>query len=192
MPLSLLFCPSSFVAPPLPPQRLSLSSCVCSQPTQGKAAAFRGLWLYGSHSSCAHAPGLACHFHPHFDCPEDVELNERDFEAHPRDVIPDEFAHRGAFWWYAHVTHFLLEENLEFRLKLSAAKAALGFQRPIIGVHVRNGDYCSFENDEGGLCLMYRHCICDGFEPYLERIRKMQVRKSPSVISSLKEEPQCY
>jgi len=22
---------------------------------------------------------------------------------------------------------------------------------------------------------MYRHCICDGFEPYLERIRKMQV-----------------
>jgi len=49
----------------------------------------------------AHAPGLACHFHPHFDCPEDVELNERDFEAHPRDVIPDEFAPRGAFWWYA-------------------------------------------------------------------------------------------
>ena len=25
--------------------------------TQGKAAAFRGLWLYGSHSACAHAPG---------------------------------------------------------------------------------------------------------------------------------------
>ena len=99
------------------------------------------------------------------------------------------------------MTHFLLEENLEFRLKLAAAKAALGFQvcqkrpikcrkrpisvkmqlaaakaalgfqvgmclvpltatmclvqltsarlqRPIIGVHVRNGEYCSFENDQ--------------------------------------------
>ncbi len=109
-------------------------------------------------------------------------MPERDFEAHPRDVIPGEFAHRGAFWWYAHVTHFLLEENLEFRLKLAAAKAALGFQRPIIGVHVRNGDYCSFENDQGGLCLMYRHCICDGFEPYLERIRKIQAQYNISTV----------
>lgn len=30
-----------------------------------------------------------------------------------------------------------LQENADFRVKLSAAKAALGFQRPIIGVHVR-------------------------------------------------------
>jgi len=38
--------------------------------TQGKAAAFRGLWMYGAHAACAHAPGVACHFHPHFNCPE--------------------------------------------------------------------------------------------------------------------------
>jgi len=49
-------------------------------------------------------------------------------------------------------------------------------------VHVRNGDYCSFENDDGGLCLMYRHCLCDGFEPYLERIRRMKERYGISTV----------
>jgi hypothetical protein len=33
------------------------------------------------------------------------------------------------------------------------------------------------ENNGGGLCLMYKHCLCDGFEPYLARIREMKVRR---------------
>jgi len=69
-----------------------------------------------------------------------VELEERDFESHPKDVIPHEFADRGAFWWYAHVTHFLLQENAEFRLKLSAAKAALGVCVGESGVAGRGGE----------------------------------------------------
>ena len=166
--------------------------------------------MYGAHAACQHAPGVRCHFLSHFDCGEEEDLEEADFEAHPRDVIPQGFVGRGSFWWYAHVTHFLLQvrcafdllrlvstanpyrqpptadhqphphqqlasagsccftrhlharlqvvpigrpasgrasrdspdfafvqENSDFRLKLSAAKAALGFQRPIIGVHVR-------------------------------------------------------
>ena len=56
------------------------------------------------------------------------------------------------------------------------------FVGPVIGVHVRNGDYCSFENDNGGLCLMYRHCICDGFVPYLDRIRAMRDRYDISTV----------
>jgi hypothetical protein len=35
-------------------------------------------------------------------------------------------------------------------------EGAARFRGPVIGVHVRNGDYCSFENENGGLCLMYR------------------------------------
>ena len=70
---------------------------------------------------------MPCHFVSHFICPHDVKLEEEDFESHPKDVIPHDFAERGAFWWYAHVTHFLLQENTDFRLKITAAKAALGY-----------------------------------------------------------------
>ena len=92
------------------------------------------------------------------------------------------FAARGAFLWYAHVTQFLMDANLEMRLKVAAAKARFGWLWPVIGVHVRNGDYCSFENEHGGHCLMYRHCICDGFEPYLARIRQMQALYNISTV----------
>ena len=37
------------------------------------------------------------------------ELEEADFESHPTPVIPDEFVDCGSFWWYAHVTYFLLQ-----------------------------------------------------------------------------------
>ena len=75
-----------------------------------------------------------------------------------------------------------MDANLEMRLKVAAAKARLGWLGPVIGVHVRNGDYCSFENEHGGHCLMYRHCICDGFEPYLARIRLLQARYNISTV----------
>ena len=76
-------------------------------------------------------------------------------------------------WWGGwQVAGFLLRPNRAFERQLAAARAALGFERPAVGVHVRNGDYCSFQNDAGGggggggggHCLMYRHCVCHGFQ----------------------------
>jgi hypothetical protein len=72
--------------------------------------------MYGAHAACQHAPGVRCHFLSHFDCGEEEDLEEADFEAHPKDVIPAAFVGRGSFWWYAHVTHFLLQVSCAFDL----------------------------------------------------------------------------
>ncbi len=47
---------------------------------------------------------------------------------------------------------FLLQPNADFARRLSTTRAALGFEGPVVGVHVRNGDYCSFKASglEGG------------------------------------------
>ena len=78
----------------------------------GRGAAFGGEWSYGLHAGCADAPGVACHFDPHFPgCgpgtgPGEVPAGEfealpaPDFEAHPAAVVPAEYAGRGVFWWY--------------------------------------------------------------------------------------------
>lgn len=93
----------------------------------------RRLWMYGTHAGCRHAPGVACHFQSHFDCDEKVELDEEDFEAHPADVIPQQFAGRGSFWWYAHVTHFLLQVRCWWRpFFLSPREASAAADRRLL------------------------------------------------------------
>ena len=59
----------------------------------------------------------------------------------------------------------------------------------MIGVHVRNGDYCTHQDAGGGLCLMYKHCLCDGFEPYLERIREMKERYGATAVFLATQDP---
>jgi len=158
--------------------------------SHGRAAAFHGEWTYGLHKGCPENRGVACHFRPHFDCPLATTLENPDFASHPRDVIPERYRERGAFWWYSHATHFLLEPNPDFRLKITAAKALLGFgSGPVIGVHVRNGDYCTHQDEGGGLCLQYMHCVCDGFEPYLARIREMKERYGATAIFLATQDP---
>ena len=50
---------------------------------QGKAAVFRGPWMYGEHAGCRHAPGVGCHLHPHFAC-EAGGAGLRDFSRSAR------------------------------------------------------------------------------------------------------------
>lgn len=85
---------------------------------RSRATVFQGEWTYGLHKGCRHVPGVACHFHPHFDCEASQDFQQPEFESHPRDVIPAEYSGRGSFWWYAHLSHYLLQENFDFQLKV--------------------------------------------------------------------------
>ena len=85
---------------------------------RSRATVFQGEWTYGLHTGCRHASGVACHFHPHFDCEASQDFQQPEFESHPRDVIPAEYSGRGSFWWYAHLSHYLLQENFDFQLKV--------------------------------------------------------------------------
>jgi len=85
---------------------------------RSRATVFQGEWTYGLHKGCRHASGVACHFHPHFDCEASQDFQQPEFESHPRDVIPAEYSGRGSFWWYSHLSHYLLQENFDFQLKV--------------------------------------------------------------------------
>ena len=83
----------------------------------GRGAGFGGEWSYGLHAGCNGAPGVACHFEPHFPgcgpgtgpgerpAAEFEAVPEAEFEAHPADLVPGEYRERGVFWWYTQVTH---------------------------------------------------------------------------------------
>jgi hypothetical protein len=74
------------------------------------------------------------------------------------------YAARGNFWWRSAMLAYLVRVNpsTQAKLNLESLKAQIGYQHPIIGVHVRHGDACHTTTRKG---------TCKGLASYLPRIR---------------------
>ena len=74
------------------------------------------------------------------------------------------YAARGNFWWRSAMLAYLVRLNhyTQVRLGLESLKTQIGYQHPIIGVHVRHGDACHTTTRKG---------TCKGLASYLPRIR---------------------
>jgi len=84
-------------------------------------------------------------------------------------AIPERYAARGNFWWRSAMLAYLVRLNhyTQVRLGLESLKTQIGYQHPIIGVHVRHGDACHTTTRKG---------TCKGLASYLPRIRGMAER----------------
>ena len=70
-------------------------------------------------------------------------------------MVPPKFAHKGMLWWRVVLTTFLFRIRPELlkadegggsggaELDVERAMADMGWQRPVLGVHVRVGDSCN-------------------------------------------------
>ena len=87
---------------------------------------------------------------------------------------PTEFSGMGLLFWRALQTSTLLTPTAETwrELAVEAVKQRIGFQHPIIGVHVRSGDGCKHG-------MRARLFGCMAFEDYLPDINTMATRYGP-------------
>ena len=84
---------------------------------------------------------------------------------------PSEFSGMGLLFWRALQTETLLRPTAEMKeqLGVEALKRRIGFQHPIIGVHVRSGDGCKHG-------MRARLFGCLSFQDYLPDIETMATR----------------
>uniref|UniRef100_A0A7S0N6K9 Alpha-(1,6)-fucosyltransferase N- and catalytic domain-containing protein n=1 Tax=Pyramimonas obovata TaxID=1411642 RepID=A0A7S0N6K9_9CHLO len=80
--------------------------------------------------------------------------------------IPAQYAPRGNFWWRSAMAAYVarVNEATAAELNLAELKASIGFQHPIIGVHVRHGDSCHTTTRKG---------TCVGLAHYLPHIQAL-------------------
>ena len=64
---------------------------------------------------------------------------------------PEQFKDRGALWYMAHMLQFVMRPNLHLQRLVLAAKRAVRWVSPAMGVHIRRGDAC--EKGHERLCV---------------------------------------
>jgi len=86
-------------------------------------------------------------------------------------TIPARFARRGLFWWRMVQVASLVRPNRETLdlLDLGGLKQRIGYEHPIIGVHMRSGDGCRYG-------IRARLFKCRTLEDYLPEIRAMALK----------------
>ena len=76
-------------------------------------------------------------------------------------AAPERFKDKGSLWFMAHMLQYVMRPNLQLERLVLAAKRAVGWVTPSLGVHVRRGDAC----DQG------HERLCMGAGDLLEDIR---------------------
>jgi len=76
---------------------------------------------------------------------------------------PEPFKDRGTLWYMAHMLQFVMRPNLHLQRLLLAAKRAVRWVSPSLGVHIRRGDACEKGHER----------LCAGAAALLPDIRKM-------------------
>mmetsp|Transcript_20462 Transcript_20462/g.36497 ORF Transcript_20462/g.36497 Transcript_20462/m.36497 type:complete len:481 (-) Transcript_20462:26-1468(-) len=88
--------------------------------------------------------------------------------THGYRAVPHSFSRRGLFWWRMMQVALLMRpnESTAEMLDLSSLKTRIGYQHPIIGVHMRSGDGCRYG-------LRARMFTCRTLKDYLPEIRAL-------------------
>jgi hypothetical protein len=148
--------------------------------------------LVGAHElsrelyACYLEPLLECHVSPPGAGVQDLAHSGGDEDTDPwgwgAPVMPftnlsrytgaefQEFPKQSAFWWRAQVGRLLVRPRPSLLAVLQLVKASLGFEGPVIGVHVRHGDACM----HASISRFRPKCV--DWAAYLERIYDMSAR----------------
>eukprot|EP00899_Mesostigma_viride_P008453 jgi/Mesvir1/17609/Mv08836-RA.1 len=80
--------------------------------------------------------------------------------------VPPRLSHMGLFWYRTVFVDYLMRvtEEVQGMLQLAALKQKMGYEHPIIGVHVRHGDACHTTIRKG---------TCKGLAYYLPELRAL-------------------
>ena len=67
------------------------------------------------------------------------------FDGPNKHVLPA-FEEMGRFWWQAQLASYIMQTSYVAEKKVRRVELAIGFETPCIGVHLRLGNNCSFED----------------------------------------------
>ena len=110
-------------------------------------------WVYTDEATCPQRD-LQCYFLPWSKCQTrgNGTVSEGSFLAGGRDnlvrdfnwAVPPELQHKGVFWWRLACVSVLwrVRGDILDELAVDQVKRKIGFQHPIIAMHVRRGDSC--------------------------------------------------
>ena len=79
---------------------------------------------------------------------------------------PERFKDKGSLWYMAHMLQFVMRPNLHLQRLVLAAKRAVGWVSPSLGVHIRRGDACEKGHER----------MCTGVMQLLPQIRTIYDR----------------
>jgi hypothetical protein len=98
-----------------------------------------------------------------------AKLGDRCQNTDPYKRTPPDVADKGVFWWRAALAAYLHKLNAatEKEIDLERIKRDIGYEHPIIGVHVRHGDACHTTTRAGH---------CKGLEAYMPSIKTLAER----------------
>jgi hypothetical protein len=123
-----------------------------------------GLWCHFFHPSTCRAASLS----PEGAKPSQVEVVH---VTRPWELAED-FKGMGLFQWSSNLIGAIARPRGGMLSKLQRLKNIVGFQRPVIGLHVRYGDGC--------LPNQMHRPPCEPIESYMEELRRMAARYSVS------------
>ena len=106
--------------------------------------------------------------------------------------VPKPFASKGLFWLRAHILGRMLQFSNRFGsdLNMQELKQSIGYEHPIIGLHIRHGDGCRYG-------IRSRLFDCPSVDDYLPDLRAMSemykttrvyvATDSPAIVTSAKK-----
>ena len=116
-----------------------------------------GLWCHFQHPSSCKAANVK----PEADKPSQVEV------VHVKRLweLAETFKDMGLFQWSSTLMGLVARPRGGMQAKLQRLKSTVGFQHPIIGLHVRYGDGC--------LPNQMHRPACEPIEAYMDELRRM-------------------
>jgi len=176
-----------------------IAQALSSTLRHNQSLAMHGKWSYFRHRGClagGRKQGLSCYFEAaHSECPTEVLWATRhpptftaNYQLHNDWHLPQRFnvPGGGVFFWVSQLSKYLMTPNRSLENLLRRIKLAIGFQHPIIGVHVRHGDSCPKWEDA------HSHlpgAKCESFEKYLLEMEAMRARYKTNRVFICTDDP---